>query len=250
MILENVVQLNAGLVPTRAHTGILNTLKRALLHGYGAMSAITGIAGIGKTTTINAFGKDKGNVGICTLSRLSGGAQSGLIRIANELGEQVHAKGVSLEDALKRQLWQLRNSTEDHNALLVIDEAQHASVDLLEEIRYLGDMTEVGIALVGNQQLRDTIRKLRQVHPQISSRIVYDLDLAALDVRDLELICKHRNVSAKALDRIRELSGLGGAFRTVNHLLKIASERGGSVIDLNHVNEAALMMGLTRRDQS
>lgn len=242
-----LVPANRDLVPTRALRGIHAILSEAMSAPEIGMGLIAGIAGIGKTEAIKAFAKGKQNVVVATLSRLTRGPQSGLKAICNALGENVHEKGANLEDTVKRRLNMLM--IPDREALLIIDEAQHAEIDLLEEVRHLWDAVQCGVVLVGNQQLSATFELLRKHHPQIRSRMAAYLEIDGLDDRDLDLFCKAWGVTPEARDQMRELARLdGGSLRIVKALLTHAEKRRGQgPILRQHVMEAALKMGLVRQ---
>jgi DNA transposition AAA+ family ATPase len=244
-----LVPANRDLLPTRTLHAIHNILLSAMAAPDMGMGVIAGIAGIGKTEAIKAFAKGQENVVVATLSRLTRGPQSGLKAICNALGENVHEKGVNLEDTVKRRLAMLMIPSKD--ALLIIDEAQHAEIDLLEEVRHLWDAVQCGVVLVGNQQLSATFEQLRKRHPQIRSRVAAYLEIDGLDDRDLELFCKAYGVTPEAREHVRELSRLdGGSLRIVKTLLMHAEKKRGGAqgpILRQHVTEAALRMGLVRQ---
>jgi hypothetical protein len=236
-----------AMVPTHAYKAMHTVLERSLLLGQQRMSVITGDPGSGKSATIMGFAEGRENVVVATLSRLTNGSQTGVLRICEALGDRgLQARGGFLEQRLTLRLHELRIRNEDKRALLIVDEAQHATIDLLESIRFATDMSKVAVALVGNQQLRRKVEELAAREPQIKSRILFDVSVEMKD-EDVPLFCRRWDVTSEAIERVRSLRYLGGAFRSIEDLLTIAAhEAGDNRITPHHVEAAAKMMGLTR----
>ena len=144
------------------------------------------------------------------------------------------------------------------SAVLIIDEAQHLSTDVLEEIRVLSnletnDQKLLQIVIVGQLNLLDVLHKaeLRQLDQRISIRC----SLKALTREEVEAYVTHRLWVArgstsvlftpKAFDLVHALSG--GVPRMINLLcdrsLMFACERQTSRIAEEHVVHAAGQLG-------
>jgi len=248
--LVEMVPANSDLVPTRAYRAINALLGDAMQAPENGMGLITGIAGIGKTAAIRAFARGAAGVVHLELSPLTAGKQTGLKALCELVGEKVGEKGPKLLETTKRRLWALQpTGSNTREALVVIDEAQHAEIELLEVYRYLWDQLEIGFVLVGNQKLEETFEELRHKHPQIRSRIGSYLKLEGIDESDLDLFCRSFNATPEARELVRSLSRLdGGALRVARNLLVRARGRSGSsgVIIREHVEFAARKMGLWR----
>jgi general secretion pathway protein A len=144
------------------------------------------------------------------------------------------------------------------SAVLLIDEAQHLSADVLEEIRVLSnletnDQKLLQIVIVGQLNLLDVLHKaeLRQLDQRISIRC----SLKALTREEVEAYVTHRlwvargstsvSFTPKAFDLVHALSG--GVPRVINLLcdrsLMIACEKQTSRIAEEHVVHAAGQLG-------
>ncbi len=144
------------------------------------------------------------------------------------------------------------------SAVLIIDEAQHLSNDVLEEIRVLSnletnDQKLLQVVIVGQLNLIDTLQKpdLRQLHQRISIRCY----LKALTREEVEAYVTHRlwvargstsvTFTPKAFDLVHSISG--GVPRMINLLcdraLMIGSEKQTSRIAEEHVVYAAGQLG-------
>jgi general secretion pathway protein A len=145
------------------------------------------------------------------------------------------------------------------SAVLIIDEAQHLSPDVLEEIRILSNLETnerklLLIVLVGQLNLMDLLRdpKLRQLDQRISMRCV----LRPLNREGVEAYITHRLWVAKgakpitftpeALNLVNEISG--GVPRVINLLcdraLMAGAEARTHTIDDSMIRSAAAALGL------
>jgi general secretion pathway protein A len=144
------------------------------------------------------------------------------------------------------------------SAVLIIDEAQHLSTDVLEEIRVLSnletnDQKLLQIVIVGQLNLLDVLHKaeLRQLDQRISIRC----SLKALTREEVEAYVTHRlwvargsssvTFTPKAFDLVHALSG--GVPRMINLLcdrsLMTACDHQTSRIAEEHVVHAAGQLG-------
>jgi general secretion pathway protein A len=145
------------------------------------------------------------------------------------------------------------------SAVLIIDEAQHLSTDVLEEIRILSnletnDQKLLQIVIVGQLNLLELLHKaeLRQLDQRISIRC----SLKALTREEVEAYVTHRlwvargstsvSFTPKAFDLVHAVSG--GVPRMINLLcdraLMVACEAQGSRITEEQVVTAAAQIGL------
>lgn len=145
------------------------------------------------------------------------------------------------------------------SAVLIIDEAQHLSADVLEEIRILSnletnDQKLLQIVIVGQLNLLELLHKaeLRQLDQRISIRC----SLKALTREEVEAYVTHRlwvargstsvSFTPKAFDLVHALSG--GVPRVINLLcdraLMVACEAQTSRITEEQVVAAAAQIGL------
>jgi general secretion pathway protein A len=145
------------------------------------------------------------------------------------------------------------------SAVLIIDEAQHLSTDVLEEIRVLSnletnDQKLLQIVIVGQLNLLDVLHKaeLRQLDQRISIRC----SLKALTREEVEAYVTHRlwvargstsvTFTPKAFDLVHALTG--GVPRMINlacdRALMVGCEKQTSRITEEHVAAAATQLGM------
>jgi len=163
------------------HKEALAGLTYSVLRRRG-FAALTGDAGTGKTTLINA-----------ALNRLPAEKIESSVILNPTLTPSEFLESVLLDfdiadvPASKAQrLWKLQEFLaqvyyQDRYAVLVIDEAHKLSIDVLEEIRLLGNLESANdkflqILLLGQPELDDLLRRkdLRQFCQRIALRLYID----------------------------------------------------------------------------
>jgi len=194
-----------------------------------AVVMITGPIGTGKTMAIQSFLSALGDryvSALVTNTSVDGRELLKLILEDLDLAQPSDADKSDLLIAFKHFL--IATSRQGKRVVIVIDEAQNLSREVLEEVRLLtnlgqGQEQPVQIILVGQPELESTIE--RQDLAQLRQRIRVHCRLAPLDRRELEEYINHRMrvaggaascFSGAALDGIFRKSG--GVPRVVNTL--------------------------------
>jgi type II secretory pathway predicted ATPase ExeA len=203
---------------------------------------ITGGIGAGKTTLCREL-----------LGRMNGDTKSALILnsfisdsellkvIVQEFDVKLESNEINTKndyiDALNRFL--LENFSNGGNAVLLIDEAQNLSRDVLEQLRMLSNLeTEreklIQIVLIGQPELNDIIGSpsLRQLNDRIAVRYF----LKPLEYRDIKGYVEHRLVVAGSHGN---LNFTGGAYK------KLYSKSNGNPRRINSICDRALLIAYT-----
>ena len=176
--------------------------KEALAHlmygiqGQGGFIVITGEVGTGKTTVCRCFienAPEHVDIALILNPRLS--ARELLSAICDELTIE-HDPGASIKmlvDAINQDL--LQAHAEGRHKVLVIDEAQNLSADVLEQLRLLTNLETaekklLQIVLLGQPELRELLAlpELRQLNQRVTAR--YHLD--AIDRSELPAYLQYR----------------------------------------------------------
>jgi type II secretory pathway predicted ATPase ExeA len=235
--------------------------KEALAHltyglgETGGFALLTGEVGTGKTT-----------ISRCLLAQLPDNTQTAFIlnptlssqellaTICDQLLIPYHKEDASLKyltDKISEKL--LQNHQDDMNTLLIIDEAQHLQVEVLEQLRLLTNLETdtkklLQVILIGQPELQQLLqrRDLRQLAQRITARY----HLMPLTKKELVEYIKHRlfiadchrNLfSSGALAKIHQLSQ--GIPRLINLLchgaLMHAYNNNDSVVSKSAVKKSA-----------
>ena len=229
-----------------------------LLYGFGDAGGfvqLTGEVGTGKTTICRCLLEQvPDNVDVALVLNPKVTAQELLATICDELG--VRHTG---DDASIKTLIDLLNSylldahARGRRTVLIIDEAQNLSADVLEQIRLLTNLETatqklLQIILIGQPELRDQLARedMRQLSQRITAR--YHLEPISSDetsayIRHRLQICgtEHTLFTPRAMQRIHKLSE--GIPRLINVLCDRALlgtyVEGKDVVDHTIVNKAA-----------
>jgi general secretion pathway protein A len=213
----------------KAHREALAYLAYGVFRKKGFL-AVSGEVGIGKTTIIRAFVQTfHPCLEVAFILNTKVDFRELLYMLLVDLGIEVHNDSkVAMLATLNEHL--IRRYAENQNPLLVIDEAQNLTPEVLEELRMLSNLETdeqklIQIVLVGQPELnrvlmRDDLRQLRQRIPgvfhmqflsrdEVSSYIRYRLGVAGMKNGQLMF-------SENAVDAIHGFSS--GIPRLINML--------------------------------
>jgi len=228
--------------------------------GRKGFVVLTGEAGTGKTTLINSV-----------LDRLPPERVESSIILNPTLSASEFLEGVLLDFEIKdlsaskaHRLWKFqeflaRTHHENRFAVLIIDEAHKLSLEVLEEIRLLGNYESASekylqVLLLGQPEL-DTLldrRDLRQFRQRIALRLYID-PLAPSEVQQYMSFrwaaAGGRTVPPFGSDAVAAITHWShGIPRLINSIcdcaLLMAYSEGTHVVNLVHVQEAAANLGL------
>ena len=205
---------------------------------------LTGEVGTGKTTLLHAL-----------LSQLEGDSPSAFIfnpklepldffhMLFDEFGIEKSCR-TKAEYLLELNHFLIECLKEDRTALLIIDEAQNLSREMLEEVRLLSNLETptsklLQIMLVGQPELSDMLDRpdLRQLR----QRIVLRHELRPFDAEELERYVEERL-------RLAGYTGKGVFDRSARKRLVAVTE--GVPRLVNVVCDGALLAGFARGDQT
>ena len=235
---QNVVLSGPGFVLTPTARRIQFLLEIAQ---QGRMTCVATGPGTSKSTVARHYKQSLGGTVYLATLRKSKGHVSGLIRAL------VHAMALPSKATWTQQMSDhIAEHVRHQKALIIVDEANHATLESLEELRGLHDETGVGVALLGNEELMQRIsgHRDRHAYARLKSRIrrylIQDMpvaeDVAAfLDAWDIV-----EPDMRKPLINLGLSAGSGG-LREVTmvledaNLLAIGDER---PLDAAHIKEA------------
>jgi general secretion pathway protein A len=213
------------------HTDALAHLVYGISESGGFIQ-LTGEVGTGKTTLIRSLLErlpEKADIALILNPQLT--TVEFLQTIAEELACPLPAERTvkALIDGLNAHL--LRVHAEGRRVVLIVDEAQTLSPELLEQVRLLTNLETakqklLQIILIGQPELRDLLERpdLRQIAQRVTGR--YHLE--PLDADDTATYVRHRMRVAGALRDVFSKSALRALYRRargIPRLINVIADR-------------------------
>lgn len=182
------------------------------------MVAITGGAGVGKTSAILAYQRTASNVYVCTIEPCISSIKMLLDALSMSMGMPANHSALTATVNIKRKL---QNSA----GLLVLDDVQHLSSHLLDQVRHIHDSATVGIALVGNTTVYGRLGADQRTaqFAQLFSRIGLRVNLSKPRKADVSMLLSAWGLEDKQAREIAMGIGLApGALRVLTKVLRMA----------------------------
>lgn len=194
------------------------------------MVMITGAPGLGKTMAANAYQSQASNVFLITAQPCHSTVRMFLDAVAHALG----LLNVSSSERIARQIVHKLSGIQ---GLLIIDEAQHLSSQVMDQLRSFHDLAEVGIALVGNEHVTTRIdgfsrsTQYAQLHSRIGARVRRAKPL----MKDIDTLVARWEIAGEAERKLLRVIGqkpgaLRGLTKCLRMALRLASVQGGSAL--------------------
>ena len=221
------------------HTQILSNLIYGLMDRNGLV-VLTGNIGIGKTTLVNALLKVLGSdVYVAIINHPSLGATEFLTLVAKSLDSNFNGSDKS-DLLLFFDTFFNRAHAEGKTILLIVDEAQHLSPELLEEIRLLSNREQAGQRILSTMLVGQTELKSMIEAPQSRSlyqRVTLFCELKALSKKETPLYVEYR----------LKVSGLRDQLFTPRAMQTIHTFSMGNPRLINILCDRAMRIGFMRK---
>jgi hypothetical protein len=209
---------------------------------------ITGGAGVGKTTAACAYTRGNANVIKLTAEPCFVTPRALLEELSRALN--LHEKG-SVARVSRAIVQKLRGTP----WLIIIDEAQHLPSPVLDQLRTIHDLAEVGIALVGNDAVFARLGGVtRQAQfAQLYSRVGMRTNRVKADPRDVDALITAWGVMGDPERKLlKVIAAKPGALRGMTKTLRLAhmlaATEGGPVVR-GHIEMAFQQLGNTSIDR-
>ncbi|RJQ49858.1 MAG: AAA family ATPase [Nitrospiraceae bacterium] len=218
----------------------------------GGFVLLTGEVGTGKTTICRCLlDQIPENVSIAFIINPKLTVEELLATICDEFGIQYQKDSKSIKyyvDIINRYL--LEAHAKGHKTIVIIDEAQNLSSDVLEQLRLLTNLETnkvklLQIILLGQPELRDKLS--RPELRQLSQRIIARYHLGPLSAKDVSLYVVHRLTIAgvkRQLFTSAAISKLYRSSRGVPRLINVLCDRallGAFALGKNQVTASILI---------
>lgn len=249
---------NALYYPATGHESVLATLARGLADDEGFVLC-TGAPGLGKSLLAQRLLEQLGDgIESAFLANSHVPNRTGLLQaILFELGQPHEGSEQSLRLRLTEKL--LETVDNGKRTILVIDEAQHLSADLLEELRLWGNLEAgagkaIQVVLLGLPQTLELFQ--RSELTALRQRVVVRCQLVPLAIEEsLDYLMHHLRWAGGQPEKILDESaaeilarGTLGVPRLINQAahqaLSIAAQGDMETVDAEAAMEALALLGL------
>ncbi|HWG47855.1 MAG TPA: AAA family ATPase [Gemmataceae bacterium] len=245
--------------PATSHERAIARLLNGLADGEGVL-VLTGQPGTGKTLVCHCLLERLGSeVDIAFLTNSHVGDRAGLLQAILYDLSLPHEKRGEQEMRLALTDHLLRGYEKGRGTILILDEAQHLTPDLLEELRLLGNLEArsgkaVQVVLVGQPSLLETLRL-----PELSAfaqRLAVRADVEPLELQEAaDYLLHHVRIAGGRPERLfaddalellsRQTRGVPRLLNQAAHqALNLAAEAGAAQVDVEAALEGLAMLGL------
>jgi len=208
-------------------------------HIQGKIAVAYGDAGVGKTMAIKEYAKKHPEGAIVITVSPCFASITGVndliaeqLRIREKVARRIYSEAVA---KLKRS-----------NKVLIIDEAQHLTVRVINHLRCMSDESGIGIAFIGNDEIYLKMRGRGQAsYAQLYSRIAYKEHImtSSITQEDIHLLFEDSELEKEALDMLYQISktnyGIRGAVNVFVNTMAVFGQ-----INSKHIAEMAIEMNI------
>ncbi len=195
--------------------------------------------GMSKTTTARHFKACNSGVFMVTISPATSGIRAMERAVLHAMGDSsptgdIQNMAMQIKDRVAKM----------QKPLLIVDEAQHLTVQSIEELRHWHDETGLGLALLGNQQVQQKLDggARASAFAQLFSRLANKLDRPKPLDADVEAMLDAWGVcDPRVAKEVHRIAALPGALRGATFALELASMLAISqneTLSISHINDA------------
>lgn len=205
-----------GFVMTPSAADFMSLLARA--QHLPDISLLTGAPGLGKTQAVCEYKRRNPNVFKITAEP----ALNSVPALLGALAHELRVTEMGRQDRIARMIRQRLLGT---RALIIVDEVQHLSTEMLDQLRVFHDQSNIGIALVGNQAVIGKLEGGRRSseYAQLYSRVGMRLHRRDARKADVEALLDAWSVEEPDVRKaLRAVAMQGGALRTCHKTFLLA----------------------------
>ena len=226
-------------VPNYVATSTAGRIQSALAFAQAThgLAVVYGGAGMGKTRSAQEYALQHSNAWLTTITPASATLHAVLERIALAIGIKPSlTKGSAVVET------EILERLKDSDGLLIVDEAQHLRIRMLDQIRSIHDASETGLVLLGGDTVYSQLTGGYRVaeFAQIFSRISKRLHLRHPSAADVMALAEAMGVGGKTeRSLLKKIADRPGALRGVVQTVRLASVLAGDgSIKAEHIKQA------------
>ncbi len=211
----------------------------AYCHIQGKIGVVYGDAGVGKTMAIREYARQNSDTAIVITISPCFATMTGVNEL---LAEELRIREKVSRKIQTEAVRKLRGS----NKVIIIDEAQHLTVRVINHLRCLADESGVGMAFIGNEEIYLKMRGSGQAsYAQLYSRIADNKHVLTSHItkEDIELVFGESNVDGDAVEILFRISrtnyGLRGAVNVFVNAAAVFGE-----VTAKHISRMAKEMNI------
>lgn len=211
----------------------------AYCHIQGKIGVVYGDAGIGKTMGIREYARQNPDAAIVITISPCFATMTGVNEL---LAEELRIREKVSRKIQTEAVRKLRGS----NKVIIIDEAQHLTVRVINHLRCLADESGVGMAFIGNEEIYLKMRGSGQAsYAQLYSRIADNKHVLTSHItkEDIELVFGESGVDEDAVEILFRISrtnyGLRGAVNVFVNAAAVFGE-----VTAKHISRMAKEMNI------
>lgn len=158
----------------------------------GLIGLLTGKGGRGKTTAAEMYRASVSNVVYVRTSRFMTRKH-----LMQAIAKQVAVDEKSAYEMLVKVCGKLRR----RKSLVIFDEAENISLDLLDTVRQINDWANAGLLFIGQEAFYDTLAKARPSHEYLVDRFKLRMRVKDLGLADVKMLAETEMFLQKGLEK-------------------------------------------------
>jgi len=185
-------------------------------HTLNSVAVIVGEPGLGKTTTFRRYCENTPHAHLVTLRA----EVKTVPRLYCEIANAVGVRSYNYANVRARILDHVKGA----NPLLIVDECQHASMQMLDEIRSLNDLNGFAIIFAGNLKVLGSIQSEKANFAQLASRVGLRLVLTKPSAGDITAYASAWGVEDdNVMTLLKKIGNKPGALRNIKQVMGLAT---------------------------
>ena len=206
----------ANIVHTKTVDRIISAIGFAKISGD--ISMIYGEAGLGKSVALKEYIGTHSDALYVELMNCDKSTKGVCERLIDCMGLCAYGSDRNLIKSIIEY-------QERHHKIIILDEAQHLSINALENLRSINDKTCTGIVICGNPTVYDRMHGKGQAHfAQLYSRIGIRLEVTPPGIDEMESIYGKIVTDRESLLFLHKLALSHGGLRNCEKVVKIAQQ--------------------------